>query len=457
MARIVIVTDHKWRDLPGNVYLKLMLEKRWGHETILVRLNEESAVVPSFQPDIVIYNNLYDAKKNAYARSLSQCGVRIVILPTEGITFSDQQTELFSHKYADIGFVDLYLAWNQLMADAMIHHHVLPSDRILITGNGRFDFYSQSMTQSLPSKAEFSAKYGLNSKKIKILLATNFANAEFWPDTRFLEKDLKRQKATDLSAFSDAKKLAHYEWKYRQAIFELVRQIAASFQEVEILIKYHPSERVAVYRELADQIQNSGHPIHLIEGEYIWDVIHASDIILHRCSTVAIEAWLLGKPTVELELFESLEHFLQPKYEKGSVIAKSLDDIRMIIESWKKDSMTINPELEKTRRDIMKYIIHEPDGNSTKRIAAAIHAIADEPTRENPKIAYGSTKNFIKSKIRLYFGMRGYDILAGIYRLKIGDYLGRYEKNFSAADVKFWTNRLSRLVENKNSKGSRSL
>ena len=133
------------RDLPGNTFLKMFLEQKYGHTVVLVRLNEERLFVPSFRPDMVIYNNLYTPDVNKYARYLHGKGVKIVILPTEGITFSDEQTLLFSHKYSGIEFIDSYIRWNDLISGAISHNNVLPSERIVRLGSCRFDFYSKIM------------------------------------------------------------------------------------------------------------------------------------------------------------------------------------------------------------------------------------------------------------------------------------------------------------------------
>ena len=36
--------------------------------------------------------------------------------------------------------------------------------------------------------------------------------------------------------------------------------------------------------------------------ESIWDVLNATDILLQRSCLTGIEAWIMGKPTIELHL-----------------------------------------------------------------------------------------------------------------------------------------------------------
>ena len=58
MGKILISIDHKWRDLAGYVYLKLLLEER-GHNVYFVRSGFEEAFARGLKPDLVIMVHLY--------------------------------------------------------------------------------------------------------------------------------------------------------------------------------------------------------------------------------------------------------------------------------------------------------------------------------------------------------------------------------------------------------------
>lgn len=442
MAKLLLTTDHKWRDLPGNVYLKRLLEERHGHDVELIRLGEEFALAPHYQPDAVIYNNLYDKQSNLYARKLHRCGVKIIILPTEGITFSSQQTELFTHKHAGIEFVDCYLAWNNLMAEAIEDHKALHSDKVLITGCGRFDFYSSKFHELRKTRREFAIEHGFELDNKVVLLATNFANAEFWPNSKPLEDNLIRQRADGIPAFGDPKRLAKSEYDYRQLAFEFIKDIS-TLDKTVLLIKYHPSERASVYHELIDEINSKGGTAHLIEGEYIWDALNAADIVVQRCSTIAIEAWLLDKCTVELSLADIPEHFLQPNYSGGSLLVKNKEDFRVRIENY--DNSTEKVACEKMRKEILPNLIYKQDGNATDRIAKAIDSCLRESPTNKKRVTHHDAKSFLKRVIRVSLGPRGFDFTKNLFQLKLNDYLGRFDKQFSDKDQAYWEDKLSKF------------
>lgn len=442
MARIMIVVDHKWRDLPSSVYLKLLLEKKYGHSVELVRLGEDSALISSFRPHMVIYNNLYEKDRNEYARHLKSCGIKILILPTEGITFSDQQTLLFTHKYSGIDFIDLYLAWNSLMHNAILENSVLPESKVRLVGNCRFDFYLPPLSRLLKSRDYFLHKYGMPLKHMNILITTNYANAEFWPNTSFLEKNLEKQRANGIPVFSDATKLAKYEYEYRKMMFDIIIEFSKKQQDINLLLKYHPSERKILYQRFADELKTLNPNVFLIEGEYIWDVLNISDLVIQRCSTVAIEAWLMGKYTAEVELLPSLDHFLQPRHRDGSWAVRSVQDLSELISSISHNTLSISQKMKTYREKTIQDLIFKPDGETSKRVAEVIDSSARKTHTNIRSISGVTMKNRVKSFVRRTVGMKGYDIVSNLSKFKIGDYLGRYDKRFSADDIAEWSKKL---------------
>ncbi len=447
MARIMIVVDHKWRDLPSSVYLKLLLEMKYNHQVELVRLGEDNALMSTFRPHAVVYNNLYETDRNSYARYLKKQGIKIIILPTEGITFSDQQTLLFTHKYSGIEFIDLYIAWNRLMYDAMLQYRVLPEAKICLAGNPRFDFYTYPLSNLLKTRDCFSKKYGMPPRNMNILITTNYANAEFWPDTSFLEKNLAKQRANGIPFFNDATKLARYEHDYRNKMFALIKEFSLRQDNVNILIKYHPSERRSLYRNFINELKSYNEHVYLIEGDYIWDVLNISDIVIQRCSTIAMESWLLGKHTVEIELMSALDHFLQPRYREGSWTIRSVDQLLELINTVQKETYSPDPKIESAKKNILEHLIFNPDGNTSKRIAAIIDGVIGRESADPGHVSDVNLKTKLKSIARKAFGMRCYDILCNLSKLKFGDYLGRYNKRFSTKDIEEWENKLKPYCE----------
>lgn len=446
MGKIILTVDHKWRDLPNNVYLKLLLEKHFGHKVVLSRLGETEAIVHSFKPDLVVYNNLYDEKKNRFAKTLSDNGVKIVILPTEGITFSSDQTLLFSHKYSGISFIDQYYAWNKLIYDAIVDNDVLPPEKLCCIGSSRFDFYKRPLNNLLKGKAYFANKYEMPPENKNILFVSNFANAEHWNNTSFIEKDLASQRANKINSFKDPKRLAEYEYVYRERFFKSLEAVVAKAENINIVVKYHPSEKVKTYLDLAKRLRQISNNVFLMHGEYIWDVLNVSDLVIQRCSTVAVEAWLLGKVTIEMEYFDPHEHFLKPCYEAGSYIAKDENElVEKVLELI--DLGKLPQDIDMHRQTIMGRVAGPFDGGATMRIAASFDELLQRPVPPDYSVIRPlGAKEFLKSISRKYLGFSGYGIAKKIITMGFRDYLGRYDKVFSVSDQRAWEKRIEEIL-----------
>jgi FAD/FMN-containing dehydrogenase len=204
-----------------------------------------------------------------------------------------------------------------------------------------------------------------------------------------------------------------------------------------------------VYRDFASTLKKINKNVFLIEGEYIWDVLNICDIVLQRCSTVAVEAWLLSKQTVEIELMPSLEHFLQPRYKSGSWVVKTGKELLDTVQKILCKPEYIPKVMLDARKKLLGQIIHRPDGKATERVAYELDRLSGDASKIDGRISYFTMRNWIKSLMRRTLGMKGYDYAANLSRFKIGDYLGRYDKSFTARDEAYWERKLARFVAKK--------
>jgi hypothetical protein len=103
----------------------------------------------------------------------------------------------------------------------------------------------------------------------------------------------------------------------------------------------------------------------LDHAEYIVPCLASADAVVHSFSTSAIEAWILGKPTISLLPAEDRER-LTLNHMQDEVVASSLDE-------------TMEYLLSYPRTDLMKsvgLILGQfGDGKSTIRLAREIHKL----------------------------------------------------------------------------------
>ena len=113
---ILFFVDHKWRDLLISVYIKLLLEER-GYKVTISRNGFESIVLPAVQPDVVIFNHVYEDKRVKVIKKFKGNGLKVIILPTENIPVMDNVKKLFAGATSDLSVVDMFFVWNSVVGD----------------------------------------------------------------------------------------------------------------------------------------------------------------------------------------------------------------------------------------------------------------------------------------------------------------------------------------------------
>ena len=205
MIKILISIDHKWRDLPGYVYLGSLLEKE-GFSVQYCRNGLEKYFIQGFKPHIVVINHLYDKRKQKYFKKVSDQGVRVVILPTEGIPTLAKYREFAAGVENDLSSVSLHLLWNEPMRKITAQNTTISLDKLKVVGVPRFDFYRSPLNKKLISRESFIEKYKLKEGLPIITFATNFTQAQFaTQNKKFLEDDSKNLGYDKL--FKDGKKI----------------------------------------------------------------------------------------------------------------------------------------------------------------------------------------------------------------------------------------------------------
>ena len=116
--RIVLACDQKWRDLPALVVVRQHLRKL-GHQVVIVSTKSMESLLPVVQPDCVVLNNFWDQRYHKLAKQLRECGIAVVVLPTEGATPTDIWGPMIFGEYSDYSLIDYQMCWNRPSADGI--------------------------------------------------------------------------------------------------------------------------------------------------------------------------------------------------------------------------------------------------------------------------------------------------------------------------------------------------
>lgn len=442
---IVISIDHKWRDLAGYVYAKVLLEKL-GYRVVLIRNGFEEYYADVLNPMAIVMIHLYDRRKSELIRRLKQRNILIILMPTEGIPTLEGVRKLAAGYFSDFSGVDLHFLWNDQMRKLMQEGGVIEPEKLCVIGVPRFDFYMPPLKSTLLRKEEFTKKYGLQNDFPIITWATNFTNAGFYQkNMAFLKEDWNNLQVEKVLNPED---IAQKDYISRQIHFEAILKLIKDIKGVNVLFKLHPSEDHNYYydkvRHIDDDLRNR---IRIIHQEYIWDVLNVSDILLERSCTTGVEAWLLGKPTIELKLNPD-EWYYSKEHASGSNEVTNYNELKKRVEFYLNNG-EISQNLLAERKKFIDKWCYKIDGQATKRFVSKI----DETIQRNGKSIIKTnmlTKNFAKSLLFTSLmettNFKLHNLKVYGLRAKV-DKLQRHDKFFDRSDEKYWLRRINGVVQ----------
>lgn len=449
MSKILIAVDHKWRDLAGHVYAGVLLE-RLGHDVHYARNNLEKHYIPTIKPDLVVMNHLIPPKKQAFAKNLQRQNIRVAIMPTEGMPTLSGMRNHMGGKDSDLSGVDLHFVWNQPMADLLRDNDTLPDEKIVVAGVPRFDFYLPPLKSALLPRSSFLEKYQLDPRYPLVTFATNFTQASFHTSnqTFYLKNARKygRDKVLE-ELYGDLGNVPKRDHKSRELFLDAFAKLVRHLPDVNFALKLHPTEDHQFYQDLLrNQLSDSSRRVRIIAQEYIWDVLNATSIELNRSCTTAIESWLLGKPTIEMQLNPD-EYYYSPDFASGSDMVTSSDELIEKVSGYLHGAPIPDP-LQQAREDFLRKWCNSPDGTSTQTVADHIHRLLDG----KPQVNGTDDSRSETLKRRMYYNLLtrgdhfGHDLR--VYGLKNTlkktyiDKLGRHDKYFHQRDIRQWKKRI---------------
>jgi surface carbohydrate biosynthesis protein len=438
--RILLLVDFKFRDLPGMAYLKVVLERQYGHRVMLAPVANDDFLDGVFQPDLVVLPYLWRPSNVARARALRDRGVAVAVILTEGHSLFEGGLAQVAGKFTDLSVTDLYFVWNEHVHERVRRYRTLPEERVVRAGVQRFDFYRSPLTRLHASRAAFCEKYGLDPARRIVTCATNFgfvriagSPAEIAAtQTKYEEEGLAQ-----FPMFSNIAEVVHREVESRDLIADACLRLASVFPDVTFVVKPHPSEIPTWYQNLIDAAGLKN--IVVVQREMIWDVLNPTDVHLHRSCTTGVEAWLLDKPTIDMQLNPN-EVLFSSEMAAGGAVARSVDEMVQAVSHYLGGG-EVTPVQRQARAALVRDWYGEVDGQATARHAERLHRLVME--RGGRKARLGSLRNTASVRLRWALGLEHYEPLRRAFHpagRRVDD--GGRDKFIRSADVKAWTERI---------------
>jgi surface carbohydrate biosynthesis protein len=300
---ILLIADHKWRDLPGLALLKVWLEERHSTRVVIVHYSLWAGALAAFRPSVVCLPTVTGPREQEIARVAHASGAAVVVIPSEGIPGDRELLPIVACEHVDLSNVDLWLGWSEHVREYQVAHSSLRPDQIVTTGVNRFDFYVPPYRSHLLAPAELRRRYGLRADSPLVTWATNYGHAGYAKTSTeaFIEHDWKVRGLTAYPHYSDPRKYARADARVMEHAHDAMLEVFQRFPHVDFIVKTHPAERLDIYLAYMARIRAAGvRNVALVNREYIGDVLNGSSLHIHRYCTTGIEAWMMGVPTLSL-------------------------------------------------------------------------------------------------------------------------------------------------------------
>ena len=289
IALLPIIT--RSRELDARALLAAYLLQA-GYRVVTGRSDEVNAVARGARDCLYISPLLVKAAAPRLA-SLRERGNRVIAWDEEGLVYPDPDWYFSNRVSAESArHADAVLAWGPEPGRDLAA--TLPAEigPILPFGNARIDLLREPFRRIYDKPAqELRDRFGRF-----ILVNTNFDLVNHADGPGGLEKRMRA--SGRIASVRDEQRFA--DWAvFRQAGFDAFMEglpiLHDALPEVTFVLRPHPSENTAPWRELADRLprislQPPAGPV------YPWIV--ASEAVLHNSCTTAVEAYLLDIPVV---------------------------------------------------------------------------------------------------------------------------------------------------------------
>ena len=370
--------DQKWRDLPTVAAMKLSLEAL-GVSVTAASSKETFSLLAVLQPDAVVLNHMYSKRHQELAAKLRSAGIAVIVQPTEG-KGEPAVDRMIWGEFNDYSNIDLFLSWNERTVQNLVDGSVLHADKVRLVGCTRYDFYRYPWFSVTANRETFCRRFNLDPAKSIVTWTTKFGYAKVFGNQELTNSFVRD--FHELNVYRCYNDIG-YDWQRLPAVHhdsrvELAKgffELAASRPNLQFIIKPHPTEERSFYENHINERRLPN--VRLIYGEYIWDVLNNTDVLLQqRCST-AMESWLLGKPTIEMNWHDD-DALAWPEYQAGSHKANSPSEMIDLVDNILEVGEVVDDDMRVARESNIREFAWKVDGARSSQAAHEIFCMLSD-------------------------------------------------------------------------------
>lgn len=424
--KILILLPYKARDLEGHTLVGYYLHQKFGFEVKYTNGYGIERKLLDFAPDLLVLDHLAWDFKVEQAEFAKELGIKVVVLPTEGLFQSfESGFETVGALNAACHLPEKYLAWGEWFGEALVEKAIMTKTQVEIVGCTRFDFYAKPFLKLMLSKEELLSELGFEDlSRPLILWATNTTYAARNP-----KKILRRYVYKAKYDADEVRTLIKNNQIQFRAHSKLIYELAQQKNNWNFIVKVHPAEWINDYLNIFSNLPN----VRIVFDTPISNYLYCADVLLQRDCTTATEAWFFNKPVLNLEIGE-YDATIRPEFAAGNHQVFDDLEVRNAIERYLNDK-TIPPRQQQARSLFISNYFHKVDGNAAERSASIINDVL----QTGFEIERQQEKNDLIERMRL----KHYEISDRRSVNKLKDFFG-ISRNQS---LRFWKKILSNEKE----------
>lgn len=333
--KVMLLTPDEWRlaESEGIIFSRfddytarkrrVDFDLEWGLDSLINVIEKE-------KPDLFLAIEVNYILRNA-VRHCKSLGIKTLIVQ------HGTPNKYSLHAFAPFE-ADCFAAWGDFTKELLVENGVEP-ERIVVTGGPVFD-----RTLSLkPDKGKIYAglEIGPESKKV-IVFTTQAPGAGFRPSAEEIES----------------------------GIIETIKG-ASQYPDILLLFQVHPGQAIEDIQKVAKKADHSS--ARVIKYRDTESLMAVSDGVITFFSTTAIDALILGKPLLLINLTDDREFF--PFVPMGAAFGAYTKE--EIMPAFKK--LIESPEeLKGGREKAIPYVVYKTDGKSLDRVLNLIEEFLKE-------------------------------------------------------------------------------
>jgi surface carbohydrate biosynthesis protein len=359
----VLLVDNRVRDLDGAALIASLV-RQLGAECHLEPLEAYRGVLAAYRPGLIVFNHLTASHLVEWSKRLADMNVLTAVLPNEGIAYDPDVLNFLAGRHHGAAHIDYMFSWNEPYRRGVLAELDSPSMKVEVTGVPRFDFYFK------PWSSVFEQPRQTNGSRPVVLVCTNFVTAHYHELPHGDMDKFFAPWAGRIPLYKDYMAAVAAHWRARNRVSAYLDALVGA-DKYEIIVRPHPSENPEPYQRWFDglTVAQRAH-VRVDTQSNITSLILTCDIeISCETCTTAMEAWIAGKPTMEL-IFEQHPLWYREVHARCNV---PCDDPAKLVDLVDEQlRQPEQPEKRELRRRHLAEWCATPAGDTSLRIAQTI-------------------------------------------------------------------------------------